>query len=90
MKVKTSELIATHERRLSKNEFRKLKASVEREGIREPIEYVVFQDEKYVVNGHHRLLAARLLGIEELMAKEVELPYRGYRTDADLINTDLR
>ncbi len=90
MRVKTSELVLTHERRLSKNEFRKLKASIDREGIREPVIYVVFHDEKHIVNGHHRVLIARGLGIEEVTAKEVTFPYKGYKTEADLINTDLR
>lgn len=39
----------------------------------------------YVVDGHHRLLAAKKLGLEEVPIKKVELPYAGYSTTDDLL-----
>lgn len=35
-------------------------------GIQEPIKYVEYNGQKYVVDGHHRLLAAKRLGLTEV------------------------
>lgn len=39
---------------------------------------------KYVVDGHHRLYAARALKLSEIPIAKVELPYKGYKTVMDL------
>lgn len=75
---------------MSKRQLQKLTESIEQEGIREPISFTVLHGEKYIVNGHHRVLAARRLGIKEVPAREVTLPYGGYKTVDDLIDTDMR
>lgn len=35
-------------------------------GIQEPIKYVEYDGQMYVVDGHHRLLAAKKLGLTEV------------------------
>ena len=64
--------------------FSKLVESIRLNGIEEPLHYVEDAGVKYLVNGHHRLLAAYHLGIREVPALEVRLPYEGYRDIASL------
>jgi RHS repeat-associated protein len=80
--VATSELRATH--RVSRRAVARLQADIEENGIQEPLKYVEHQGEKHVVDGNHRLRAARNLGIKEVPAEKVELPYKGYKTAGDL------
>ncbi len=40
---------------------------------------------KYVVDGHHRLLASKKIGLKDIPSKQVELPYSGYKTINDLL-----
>lgn len=89
-RIRTSDLIPTHARRMSKKQLQKLTESIKEEGIREPISFTVWHGEKYIVNGHHRMMAARRLGIKEVPGREVMLPHGGYRTVDDLIDTDMR
>jgi ParB-like chromosome segregation protein Spo0J len=63
-----------------------LKQSIAKDGIRDPIRYVEANGQKYVVDGHHRLRAARELGIDDVPVQQVELPYGGYKTIDDLFN----
>ena len=83
--TRTYELEPTHEKILSNSKFNILKADIKMNGIKDPVKYVEYNGQKYVVDGHHRLLAARQLGIKEIPTEEVSLPYKGYRTWNDLI-----
>lgn len=49
-------------------QFQRLKASIEKEGIRERliIDYDPVEQEALLTEGHHRLLAAKALGIKEV------------------------
>ena len=38
-----------------------------------------------MVDGHHRLKAAKTLGLKEVPIEEVKLPYGGYQTLEDLL-----
>ena len=60
---------------------------ISRNGIQNPILYVESNGVKYVVNGHHRLLAAKKLHIKNVPTQRVQLPYRGYKTPSDLFYT---
>ena len=40
---------------------------------------------KYVVDGHHRLLASKKIGLKDIPSKQVELPYSGCKTINDLL-----
>lgn len=82
--VATSELRATH--RVSKKSVAKLAKLVERDGgIKEPLKYVVDDGEKVIVDGNHRINVARQLGMDQVPAEQVKLPYNGFKTPADLI-----
>jgi ParB-like chromosome segregation protein Spo0J len=67
--------------------MRALQEDIAENGIREPIRYVERNGVKYVVDGHHRLRAAQNLGLREVPAQEVSLPYAGYRRADDLSYT---
>jgi RHS repeat-associated protein len=83
--VATSELRATHS--VGKKAVARLAADIEENGMKEPLKYVEHQGEKHVVDGNHRLQAARKLGIKQVPAERVELPYKGYKTPGDLTFT---
>ena len=77
-------LKVTHEMTMSKNAFRRLVKDVKLNGIQEPIKYVEHENKLYVVDDHHRLAAARQLGINSIPVQKVELPYAGYKNPRDL------
>ena len=79
------DLQPTHRQTLSNRQMNNLTNDIRANGIREPIRYVMHNGQKYVVDGHHRLIAARRLGIREVPTQRVELPFRGYRTLEDLL-----
>lgn len=54
-------------------------------GIQESIKYVEYNGQTYVVDGHHRLSAAKRLGSTEVLIEKVDLPYAGYNTIGDLL-----
>ena len=78
-------LVPTHSQTSSNNRLKKLTSDIKENGILEPIKYIEYNGEKHVVDGHHRLLAAKRLGLTEVPAVEVTLPYAGYRTLEDLL-----
>ena len=80
----TRQLIPTHMPTLSRRQYQALREDIARNGILDPIKYVEFNGRKYIVDGHHRLRAARELGIEKVPTQQVQLPYGGYRTTGDL------
>jgi RHS repeat-associated protein len=81
------ELSTIHGITLSKKAFQRLKQDIAKNGIKEPIEYVVCKGEKFVVNGHHRLRAAKELGMNQVPAKQVCLPYnKNIQTFEDLFH----
>jgi hypothetical protein len=82
--LKSSELNTTHSITMSKNKFKSFVETIKNEGIKEPIKYVEYNGHKYVVDGHHRLEAAKQLGIKDVPVQKVELPYGGYKTVDDL------
>lgn len=59
-------------------------SDVKQNGIQEPIKYVEHEGQLYVVDGYHRLAAARQLGINKVPVEKVELPYKGYTNPEDL------
>lgn len=50
----------------AKAQYEALKAEIRANGIRKPIKYVEHGGKKYIVDGHHRLLAAQELGIKDV------------------------
>ena len=85
---KTSNINTTHRITMGKNKFNKFVETIKNEGINEPIKYVEYNGKKYVVDGHHRLQAAKRLGIEDVPVEKVDLPYAGYKSIEDLLWSD--
>ena len=83
--IATFDLHPTHSITLGKKAFARLFNDIKINGITEPIKYIEYNGEKYVVDGHHRLMIAKKLGIKDIPAEEVELPYLGYSTAKDLL-----
>ena len=89
--VRTSEFIVMHGMTKSRRAFQRLKDEIAQNGVTEPIKYVEHNGGKYVVDGHHRLAAARQLGITEIPAQKVSLPYLGLQDRGRLaVLSDLR
>lgn len=86
--VPIGDFLETHGRTNSWKYMRQLERDIQENGIREPILYVLHQGVKFVVDGHHRLFAARGLRksgrFDYLPAREVKLPYGSYRNTDDL------
>jgi ParB-like chromosome segregation protein Spo0J len=85
-------LIPSHKVNKSPGEMAALKKSIQNRGFihnpDEPVAYVVVNGQKHIVDGHHRVRAAKDLGLKEIPAQEVRLPYKGYCTEADLFDWD--
>ena len=84
-KASPFDLQATHSQTLSKKDMSKLIDDIKNNGISETIKYVEYNGQKYVVDGHHRLIAAKRLGLKQVPIEQVELPYAGYKTIEDLL-----
>ena len=82
--TKPFNLNPTHSKTLSNKEFGALVDDIKVNGINEPIKYVKYNGEMYVVDGHHRLLAAKKLGLTDVPIEEGTLPYKSYKTFNDL------
>jgi len=75
----------THYLTRSKSQMQELINDIKVNGIRESIEYVEFNGQKYIVGGNHRYFAAQRLGIRQVPVKKVQLPFAGYKTPQDLM-----
>ena len=84
-RISPSKLTQTHKLTLSKKQYSNLVESIRKNGITEPIKYVEYKGTKYVVDGHHRLRAAKQLGLDKIRTQKVSLPYKGYKTVNDLL-----
>ncbi|WP_421831045.1 ParB N-terminal domain-containing protein [Larkinella sp.] len=84
-KLSPFELEITHGITKSKNAFAKLKEDIKLNGVQESIKFVEHNGKRFVVDGHHRLRAAKELGIQDVPVQQVKLPYAGYKTVEDLI-----
>jgi RHS repeat-associated protein len=74
---------------MSKTQLRKLTADIASNGLQNNvIKYVQIGDDNFVVSGNNRLQAARQLNITyQLQYQKVSLPYMGFQTEADVINS---
>ena len=84
-KTNPFDLQPTHSPTLSKNKMNALMDDIKVNGIQEPIKYVEYNGQMYVVDGHHRLLSAKRLGLTDVPIEKVDLPYAGYNTIDDLL-----
>ena len=84
-RISPSKLTQTHKLTLSKKQYSNLVESIRKNGIAESIKYVEYKGSKYVVDGHHRLKAAKQLNLEKIPVEKVSLPYKGYKKIDDLL-----
>ena len=83
-KISPYQIEPTHSITLSKNKYTELVDDIRKNGVIEPIKYVEHNGTKYVVDGHHRLQAAKELKLKDIPVQEVTLPYKGYKDISDL------
>lgn len=80
------ELNASHGLTKGKAAMTRLKNLIAADGkINHPIKYVEINGKKYIVDGHHRTRIAKELGMVEVPAERVELPYGQYLTIEDVL-----
>lgn len=79
------DLTPTHSITKGHAKMQKFIDEISKNGIKEPIKYVEYNGEKYIVDGHHRIAAAKKLGIKEIPIEQVQLPFAGYKTIDDLM-----
>jgi len=82
--VDPADLSPTHGQTMSNRQLFKLADNIRQNGMKDTIKYVVHQGQKYIVDGHHRRLAAFRLGLKKVPPEEVTLPYGGYTNIDDL------
>lgn len=81
------DFVPIHGRTYGKNKFRKWVEQVLNIGVDnlDPIHYVEYQGGRYIVDGHHRLLAAKELHWPQIRAQRFCLPYNAsIQTPKDL------
>ena len=81
----TSELIPTHAITKSKTQMQNLLNDVAANGVTEPVKYVEFNGQNYIVDGHHRFFSAQRAGISHIPVEQVPLPYGAYKTSQHLM-----
>ena len=86
--VSPYELEVTHKITASKGKLLKLIDDIKSNGIKNSVKYVMYNGKKYIVDGHHRVFVAKKLGIKNIPAEEVQLPYAGYKVIEDLLWVD--
>ncbi len=75
--------------RMSRNQFKKLVADIQKNGLLDKvIKYVKIGDECYILLRNNRVLAAMNIPgtTEQLIFEEVQLPFRGYKTAEDFMD----
>jgi hypothetical protein len=83
------EFIPSHGQSMSRRAFERFRERVKMDGkIRIPVKFVEIGHHKYLVDGHHRVRAARELGFSTVPAIRVELPFSGYLTLEDLFERE--
>lgn len=85
--VRVGELVATHGRMMSNKQLDKLTKNIRAEGIKQPLTVTEHNGKLYILDGHHRALAAPRAGVAEVPINRVELPFGAFKSPADLTFT---
>ncbi|TDQ12026.1 ParB-like nuclease family protein [Pedobacter metabolipauper] len=76
------DLTATHG--TTGSNLKKVEALIKKDGgITDPVKYIEHKGNKYMVDGHRRVQAAKKLGFSQVPVQAEQLPYGSYRTTAD-------
>ena len=78
--ISATELNHTNGLGMSKKEFQNLMTDISSNGIQSPIKCIEINGSKYIIDGNHRVMAAKLLNIKTVPVQYVNLPYMGYNT----------
>jgi ParB-like chromosome segregation protein Spo0J len=80
-----NDLIPTQPVAKSRKQMKRLSNEIDEAGeITESLKYVGRDGKKYLVDGHHRRALAKQKGFKEVPVEQVELPFKGYKTEKDL------
>lgn len=85
--AKVADLRPTHGKTMSNKQLDKLTKNLKAEGVKEPLTVTEHNGKLYILDGHHRALAAPRAGISEVPISIVDLPYGAYKTPSDLTFT---
>lgn len=72
---------------MSNKQLDKLIKNIRAEGIKDPLTVTEFENRLYILDGHHRALAAPRAGVAQVPINRVKLPFGAYKTPADLTFT---
>jgi RHS repeat-associated protein len=82
--AKIGSLFATHGQTMSNKQLDRLIKDIRVNGISNPLVVTAHDGRLYILDGHHRALAAPRAGVLDVPIKKVDLPYGAYRGPADL------
>ncbi|PZF74818.1 hypothetical protein DN068_01070 [Taibaiella soli] len=82
--LETSALSPTHYPVRTQRRMQELIYDIRANGVQDPLQYVIHEGQNYIVGGNHRYFVAPRLGITEVPVQQVQLPFEGYNTPADL------
>lgn len=82
--AKIGDLFATHGQTMSNRQLDRLIKDIRVNGISNPLVVTAHDGRLYILDGHHRALAAPRAGVLDVPIKRVDLPYGAYRGSADL------
>ena len=85
--AKVGNLVATHGKTMSNKQLDKLVKDIRVNGVKEPLTVTSHEGKTYILDGHHRALAAPRAGVADVPVNRVQLPYGAYKSPADLTFT---
>lgn len=82
--AKVGNLFATHGQTMSNKQLDKIIKDIRLNGITDPLTVTAHDGRLFILDGHHRALAAPRAGILEVPINKVDLSFGAYRTPNDL------
>ncbi|MBP6863174.1 MAG: ParB N-terminal domain-containing protein [Neisseriaceae bacterium] len=69
---------------MSNKQLEKLIKDIRVQGVKTPLTVTEYEGKFYILDGHHRALAAPRAGVSEVPINRVEIPWGPYKTPTDL------
>ena len=82
--AKVGKLYPTHGQTMSNKQLGKLVKNIRLNGITDPLTVTSHEGRLFILDGHHRALAAPRAGMLEVPINRVDLPFGAYRSPSDL------